>query len=241
MTDPDGTSRRKRRERRAPYAAAAGENPLDSLSPSGKRILEAARRVVAAGGIGALSMQAVADEAGELKSTVAYQFGDKAGLISALLDSVIHDRDVMAAEVLDRLPTGSQRVHYLLRHQREVAATGEYWRLLFALVPEIAKDDRLRERYGELFRSYQRLDLMAIGIGPDEEPTPEAQCFASLLLAVVEGFALQRELTPEGFDLDARFALWESIITPYIESLGSGQAGLRSGRPGSRHGEASER
>ena len=34
---------------------------------------------------------------------------------------------------------------------------------------------------------------------------------------MLEGFALQRELISDGYDLEARFHLWESIITPYLE------------------------
>lgn len=200
-------------------ASLASANPVDSLPRTARRILTAARRIVARGGYGALSMQAVADEAGEHKSTIAYHFGDKAGLISALLESVIHDGNVAAVHALDRIPTAPGRLHELLAHQRKIAATPEYWRLLFALMPEIVKDKKLRARFGELMRWYYEIDLRCLGLREDEEPPEEYELFASLLLAVLEGFALQRELIPDNYDLEARFRLWERIVTPYVEQL----------------------
>lgn len=47
-------------------------------------------------------------------------------------------------------------------------------------------------------------------------------------LAVLEGFALQTELAPDGYGLDACFALCKSIPTQYIDSPTST---CRTGRP----------
>ncbi len=203
----------------ADTASLANARPIDALPPTAQRMLAAARRVVIRGGYGALSMQAVADEAGELKSTVAYHFGDKAGLVLALLESVIHDGNVSVVNMLDSIPTASGRMHELLHHHRLIAATDEYWRLLFALLPEIVKNKHLRARFGELMRWYYQIQLRCLGLDEAEEPSQEAELLASLLLAVLEGFALQRELIPDAYDLEPRFDLWERIITPYVQQL----------------------
>ena len=51
-----------------------------------QKILEAARRLFAQRGLGEVTMEAVADEAGVGKGTVFRRFGDRAALLEALLD-----------------------------------------------------------------------------------------------------------------------------------------------------------
>jgi AcrR family transcriptional regulator len=55
------------------------------------RILEAARRLLADGGLDALTMNAVASAAGVGKGTVFRRFGDRAGLAAALVDGEMRD------------------------------------------------------------------------------------------------------------------------------------------------------
>src|ERR1700733_9025878 len=55
------------------------------------RILEAARRLLADGGLDALTMDAVASAAGVGKGTVFRRFGNRAGLAAALVDDEMRD------------------------------------------------------------------------------------------------------------------------------------------------------
>ncbi len=65
----------------------AGQRPERADAAANRqRILDAARRLLAARGPEALTMQAVATEAGVGKGTVFRRFGDRAGLTGALLD-----------------------------------------------------------------------------------------------------------------------------------------------------------
>ena len=63
-----------------------GRDPSLRLAPTGRRILEAARRLLARNGYAGLTIDAIAKEAGESKSSVHYHFGGKAGLMTALAD-----------------------------------------------------------------------------------------------------------------------------------------------------------
>jgi AcrR family transcriptional regulator len=56
-----------------------------------QRILDAARRLLRAGGADGLTMQAVATEAGVGKGTVFHRFGDRDGLTAALIDDYMRD------------------------------------------------------------------------------------------------------------------------------------------------------
>ena len=67
---------------------------------------------------------------------------------------------------------------------------------------------------------YYEVILRTLGLLDEDGDNTDARIVASLILSVLEGFAMQRLLLgPRGFDLDARFRLWESLITPLIEGL----------------------
>jgi AcrR family transcriptional regulator len=68
------------------------------------RVLEAARRLFAERGVGAVTMEEVAREAGVAKGTVFHRFGDRAGLALALLDD--HERDLQDRVVRGPPPLG---------------------------------------------------------------------------------------------------------------------------------------
>ncbi|GAB2482838.1 TetR/AcrR family transcriptional regulator [Nocardiopsis aegyptia] len=68
------------------------------------RVLEAASRLFAEGGVAALTVDAVAQAAGVGKGTVFRRFGDKSGLVSALLDQ--RERELQEAVVFGRPPLG---------------------------------------------------------------------------------------------------------------------------------------
>jgi AcrR family transcriptional regulator len=159
------------------------------------------------------------------KSAVSYHFGDKARLMSLLLESLIHDWYEAMIEERDAEITIQSRLRSLLSQQRQAAKTRDYWKLVFELMPEVGRDTRMRRHLSELGRSYYETDLRHLGLWrdqwEDDDTRKEMELIASLLLAVVEGFALQRELFPDDYDMDARFELWERVITPFIEQVTS--------------------
>jgi AcrR family transcriptional regulator len=219
MTTGVRSTRGKRQVERPAVEALISVDPDAPLSPTAKRILTAARRLVVKGGYAALSLQAVADEAGEQKSTIAYHFGDKAGLVASLLESLIHDGNRRSLGDLRRITDEPQRVSALIAAQVKIAEDSTYWRLLFALLPEIVKDKKLNAKFAQLMRWYWEVDLRCLGLRLDTEVRAELDRLASLYLAVLEGFALQRQLIGAEFDTKAHFATWEEVIVPYMTRL----------------------
>lgn len=196
------------------------EDPYLSLSPTGRTILTAAHQVLKRDGFAGLSVGAVAQAAGENKSTILYHFGDKAGLVTALTDSLLSSMRLRLLPLIEEKSRGVNRVHTLMVVHRGIARDSEYWRTLYDLLPHITRDRRLHARFKALMDWYYEVILRTLGLLDEDGDNTDARIVASLILSVLEGFAMQRLLQgPRGFDLDARFRLWESLITPLIEGL----------------------
>jgi len=62
------------------------KDPMEALAPTAQRLLAAAQRLLTSGGFEALKLSAIARAAGESKASIGYHFGNKAGLVTALVD-----------------------------------------------------------------------------------------------------------------------------------------------------------
>ena len=109
MTTTPSTTRRVPRRRRRPTAHRSAANGLSSRTA----ILTATEAVLLDEGVGGMSIRKVTDRCGYTAPTIYHHFGDKAGLVGALLEERF--RQILA--VLSAIPRGPDTAHYL----REVA------------------------------------------------------------------------------------------------------------------------
>ena len=72
------------------------EYPTARLAPTSRRLVAAARRLLARGGYESLTVEAVAAEAGVYRDAVRYHFGSKAAFVAAVVDSLSHDQSLNA-------------------------------------------------------------------------------------------------------------------------------------------------
>ena len=187
------------------------DDPAAGLSPTARRLVAAARRLLARGGVEALTVEAVAAEAGVYRDAVRYHFGSKAAFLAAVVDSLAHDQSLRAFEESRRQAAGSQRVRSLLAGDRGVVADQEAFRDYFLLVPLVIRDPELRSRVARLYDWYR--DLYVDGLrGSVRVDLDTLELLASLMVAMTDGLALQKLLDPERVDLEALFGLWERIL-----------------------------
>jgi len=107
------------------------EDPMEALAPTAQRLLAAAQRLLASGGFEALKLSAIAREAGESKASIGYHFGNKAGLVTALVDSFAHDANRGLIEDTGELPKGEERIHALIDGETRIAADAESYQSFF--------------------------------------------------------------------------------------------------------------
>jgi AcrR family transcriptional regulator len=191
-TDGDGHARL------TGHLSFAFEDPLSSLPETARNLLVAAKEIVAEEGFEALTLKTVSERAGENKAMVSYYFDNKAGLVAAVLDSVIHDeyldslhrmKDVAPGELIPRLVEEMQRM----------AAWAEDFQVFYELLPHALRDDELRGRLAMLFRWYwtKKLEWLGIPDGAAGLGEPDLLGLAQLLSAIIDGLAIQVAVDPE--------------------------------------------
>jgi AcrR family transcriptional regulator len=197
------------------------EEVASTLPPIAARLCAAARKILSDRGFGDLTIDAVAREAGEYKASVAYYFGNKSGLLAAVADSV-YPRDLCMATVAEaeKHQPGEERVRAQMAGLLRMADDRDSIRAFWELLPHILRDEQLRSDLSAVYDWYRRLDVRMFGVDSDDHE--ELMYAGALVVAAVDGFALQASLDPEGFDLEKAFAMLERMVTSFVQSLQRG-------------------
>jgi len=187
------------------------EDPTAQLSPTARKLVAAARRLLARGGYEALTVEAVAAEAGAYRDSVRYYFGSKAAFVAAVVDSLSHDQSLSAVSDTQVARGGGERVHGLLAADRRLVDDRAAFRDFFAILPHVVLDDELRERVAELYEWYRDLYVEGLGDATTVDE-PHLRAYASLMVAMTDGLAVQALLDPDGVQLEPLFGLWERML-----------------------------
>jgi AcrR family transcriptional regulator len=187
MTGVPTTRRRTQSERRA---------------ETERRLLDAAMRLVGAGGVRAVTLASVGAEAGYSRGIVSHHFGSR----QALMDAVA--RDVQRRFAPHHVTgTGLERVLGLVdAYLADLAARDLDARVFLVLWTEaIASDEELRPVFAERDAAFRQGwgDAIRAGVADGSirsDVDPDAAAVA--LAALTRGAGLQRLLTPEAIDLD---------------------------------------
>jgi TetR/AcrR family transcriptional regulator, regulator of biofilm formation and stress response len=195
------------------------DDPTPDLSPTAARILDAAGRVLTRDGFRGLTFESIAREAGENPALIRYHFGSKAGLLGALVDSVLYKEATELIEQLTPVPSGDARREALLTLHEGLPEDVDAYRNFFELIPHILRDDELRPHLRELFDWYRKLDAWALKDAGEAEPPAHIAPMALLTVAIADGIALQKLADPD-LDFEPAFALWRRLVLGYVESGG---------------------
>ncbi len=178
------------------------ENPLSTLPKTAQKILAAARKLLVERGYEAMTLENVAAEAGVNKASIRYNFGNKAGLVTAVLDSYIHDecrrlvgtaKDAPRDEVVDNAVSG----------MRDMVVEAENFSGYFDILPYAFREPELRERMLSLYKWWylQNLEWLGLRDVPGVEQNETLVGLGELVCAVIDGLCIQAGLQPEGFDM----------------------------------------
>ena len=210
------------------WADAAGEtrrgmpidDPTSNLPPAAARILAAAREVLVTKGFGGLTLRAISEESGENSAMVQYYFGNKAGLVTALIDSNFRDDLAGVTSVMSSV-TGDDLLPKFVESLRTISAWPSF-RVFFDVLPYALRREQFKSRMASVYDWYRQTKLewlRAEDIEPDTQAHSDALLgFAELIVAVVDGLAIQKAIDDE-FDLSRPYAVLEVLLQEGLPEL----------------------
>ena len=188
----------------------------DELPPTARRILAAAQDILAQSGYAELTMTAISQAAGVNAALVSYYFGDEAGLLAALVDTLLQNPDVGLVKEIRATTEGSERTEAFLDWQRRVSSNERVNRMPYELLPHALRDSEVRARCAEEYRLYRGVDADCLAAAPADLDDEALDALAAVSIAVVEGFGIQRALDPAGFDHERAWRAWASVVGRYL-------------------------
>jgi len=185
--------------------------------------LEAAKSLLLDRGFDALRLEAIAREAGVNKAMIRYYFGDKAGLVAALVDLLLHDATEALVMSTEALPRGDARVHTHVVGTRRLMEAPEFM-AFFDVLPHALRDEELRQRIADLYVWYREMNIRCLGADgssstPGDGPAGMSRdaALAALFVAAIDGLAIQAALAPKDFHLGACLEALEEAMRVLLD------------------------
>ncbi len=182
------------------------ENPLSTLPPTAQTLLSGSRAIVARDGLARLTIDAIVKETGVNRAAIRYYFGNKAGLITAMVDSLLHDTAASLLRQTSGLPQGRERLRLCMSGMQTIAEDTEAYGVFFGILPETMRDDNLRKQLANLYVFFREVSLRWVGQDGDTSPR-DLDALALLLVALTDGLGVQRFLEPDRDKVDFERAL----------------------------------
>jgi AcrR family transcriptional regulator len=195
------------------------EDPLESLPATAQKILTAAMTLLAEKGYEAITLEHVAAAAGVNKASIRYNFGNKAGLVIAVADALIHDECLRLAADIENVPE-EERLHTAIIGIRRMILDADSFRGFFDILPHALREPELRSRLWPLYAWWYQQNLKALGLAvPGVEDDAMLMGLAELIAAIPDGLSVQAGLNPDGFDLDRPLAALEFLLRNSMAEL----------------------
>ena len=142
------------------------------MSPPALNILHAAQRVLVEKGFSGLTLRAIAAESGENSAMVQYYFGNKEGLVKAMIDSVFRDDQQDAAAAMSTV-SSDDRLPRFVDGLRTISLSRSF-RVFFDILPYALRNEGLRSRMARAYDSYRQIKRDWLR-GEDEPATSGAR------------------------------------------------------------------
>jgi AcrR family transcriptional regulator len=199
-------------------AAPPGGDPRQHMPAPAVDILAAAQRVLVAKGFPGLTLRAIARESGDNSAMVQYYFGNKEGLVKAMIDSVFRDDQQDVATAMSAV-TGDELLPRFVQGLRTISASRSF-RVFFDVLPFALRNEGLRGRMARAMDWYRHVKLDWLRAGDRASPAQQETMLglAELMTAVVDGLAIQ-EAVDDGFDLRRPYAVLEFMLQRSLPDL----------------------
>jgi AcrR family transcriptional regulator len=199
-------------------SSAARADPRRDMPPAAAKILAAAQRILVAEGFGGLTLRAIAQESGENSAMVQYYFGNKAGLVEAMIDSSFRDEQQEVAAAMSMV-TNDELLPRFVEGLRTVSSSRSF-RVFFDVLPHALRNESWRSRMANAMDWYREIKLDWLGARDERLPVEQETLLglADLMTAVVDGLAIP-EAVDDDFDMRRAYAVLELMLERSLPEL----------------------
>lgn len=198
------------------------DDPLDSLTVSAQKIIEAASMLLSTSGYDALTHERIAEAAGVNKSSIRNNFGSKAAVVAAVVDAMIHDGCLELSRTLAGVEPSEERVRGAVEGIRDLVQA-EPFEGFFDVLPHARRDPELRARISELYRWWYEETREWLGMDADPSTDPGKARLqlgvARIITAIIDGLLIQLaiEIIPEDADISSALDALKIMLRAVIE------------------------
>lgn len=202
------------------HALTVIEDPVANLPPTAQRVLKGAMQVVVSKGFAQLTLASISAASGENVAAVKYYFGNKAGLVSVLVDAVAYAELLLLTRPPRKVSEGTDYGR-IAQETRILSVPGRPLKVLFELLPHAVRDKKLRLKLRGYYEKFYWLHLEQLGAGEGASPEVRARMsgLAMLLAAVSDGMMIQSLVRPETFDVDELLSTLDTLLAHGIPAL----------------------
>lgn len=197
------------------------KDPHAELPATARDIVAAARRVLDERGYEAVTLAKVAAEAGVNKASVLYHFGNKSGLVSALVDLVVHEELVRMVDACPPTVSGQEQLRAAMQGKQRMIEATEETRAYYDIIPHAIRDPELRSSVVATYPKWAEWNLEWLGLR-GSGPAGRDRIISGmgrLISAIVDGLGIQAQLEGEAFDLPAALGAFEFLLERSMPEL----------------------
>jgi AcrR family transcriptional regulator len=181
---------------------------------SRERILAAATELFATRGYAGAGVDRLAERSGIAKTAIYYHFGNKEGLLAAVLERTANEWILAIQQAARQAGDPMARLEQALGGMRAMLEERPWIYKLFQILTLEVADEKPEIRatlQGIIRRARSAItNGMSEALGID---VPDADGVAGLMLAVVDGISLGMQIDPDRVSLDSAFADLRRIVT----------------------------
>jgi AcrR family transcriptional regulator len=195
-------------------------DPAATLHPTALKILKAAKRLLVTKGFEAITLEAIAEEAGVNKAATRYYFGSKAGLMGAIVDEIVLDECASIASDVSERMSESERLDSFIANIGRLSTDVEGYSGFFDILPHALRDRHLRQRLVYLYDLWYDWNIEWLGLddlAPELED--ELRALGQFTAAVADGIAIQAEIHGKTYDPAPALALLREFLVGVLARM----------------------
>ena len=182
-----------------------------------QRLIDAAQCLIREGGVESVTVQALIAKADVYPDAVRYHFGGKAALLAAVVESLANDDSLSAIADSSAGHSSAEQIRRLVESDRALLEDLDSFRDFYAILPYVVTDSDLRKRVAAFYSRYREVYSSAL----TEQSRMRGGRLAALtaiILATVDGLAVQILLDPDSVVLDTTLNLFEEMLDRALEA-----------------------